>query len=97
MGIGADANAALSAGLVAIMSRTQKRGFAALFVARRGGSREMNRMDKALSSVLNKDPKMIRFYALRMIMELSLGRRLSKNQQQKLFSNCRVGILESEK
>ncbi len=58
----------------------------------------MRRMDKAISSVLNKDPKMIRFFALRMIMELSLGRRLSKAQGQKLFNNhCRAGILEAEK
>ncbi len=54
----------------------------------------MNRMDKALSSILNKEPKMIRFYAVRMIVELALGKRLSKPEQHKLFNRCRVGILE---
>ena len=54
----------------------------------------MNRMDKALASILNKDPKMMRFYALRMIMEITLGKRLSKDKQRELFHHCRVGILE---
>ncbi len=56
----------------------------------------MIRMDKALSAVSNKDPKIMRFYAARMLIELDRGKRLSKTQQQKLYHNCRVGIFEVE-
>ena len=56
----------------------------------------MKRMDLAISSVMKKPPKMIRFYALRMILEISLGKRLSPDQQHELFRKCRAGVLEAE-
>lgn len=57
-------------------------------------SEKTKRMDKELSSILKKDPKMIRFYAARMLIELDLGKRLTKIQQHKVFNKCRIGILE---
>ncbi len=50
------------------------------------------RFDKELASVYDKDPKIMRFYAARMIVELSLGIRLSKDAQRQLFNCCDVKI-----
>ncbi len=50
------------------------------------------RFDKDLASVYDKDPKSMRFYAARMILELSLGIRLSAESQRQLFNCCDVKI-----
>lgn len=55
----------------------------------------MNRMDMELSSIMKKDPKMIRFYAARMLIELDIGKRITKTEQHKIFNKCRIGILET--
>ena len=50
------------------------------------------RMDVRIGGVLGKDPKMIRFYANSMMLELELGRQLTPIERRKVFNNSRVGV-----
>uniref|UniRef100_A0A6M3JGT6 Uncharacterized protein n=1 Tax=viral metagenome TaxID=1070528 RepID=A0A6M3JGT6_9ZZZZ len=50
-------------------------------------------VETGIASILNKDPKIIRFFAARMLVELTLERPLTKEEQQKLFHRCRTNFL----
>ena len=55
-----------------------------------------SRFDRELGRVMGKGPKQIRFYAMRMIIELLLRERLSPEAQQELFDCCDDKILGGE-
>lgn len=45
-------------------------------------------IEAGIARILNKDPRMIRFYAVRMLVELARERHLSKEEQQRLYHRC---------
>ena len=45
-------------------------------------------IDEDIGRILNKDPKMIRFFAARMLIELTTERCLTAEEQHKVFNQC---------
>lgn len=53
-----------------------------------------SRKDLVLGKILGKDPRMIRFYAIRMVIELAMGRQLDPVEQRRIYEESKVGVLE---
>jgi len=52
----------------------------------------MNEVEIKLSKLMNKSRQTIRFYAMRMIEELRLKRKLNRDEQQIIYGRCARGI-----
>lgn len=46
----------------------------------------MNNLDEKMSKILGVSSRMVRFYAVRMIMEIVLGKQLTKKQGLELYN-----------
>ncbi len=53
-------------------------------------------LEGLLAEELGVDPKMIRFYAARMAIEISTGRMLTNSEQRHLFSRSNQKIMLKE-
>jgi len=45
-------------------------------------------IEEGIAKILNKDPKMVRFYTARMLIELTKERILTNREQHEIYNQC---------